>query len=247
MSKKIISKLALDSAEVVSFNSEISREYLTEKGVDFNKFHLKGLKEIQSLKKKEFPKQLSKSQFFFRRSVLAAKIAHECHAEWTFGSVKFQKLVYLCEHVSKMILGANYAKHAAGPMDSKFIHSIKATFEKQDWFKVEKVKSGKYEKVQFTPLDKVESYKSYYQNYYSEELEDIQYIIDTFRKSKTDFVELVATIFHCWDEAKEKDYLITDALIIDKVYNFHKSKKKFTEDDITKTKQWMIDNSISPA
>lgn len=244
MSSKKLNKLLLDAAEANSYNVESAEQYLKEEDVDFDKYLTRGLDELNSTTE---PKQeLSKSQSFFRRVVLAAKIAHECHSERTFGSVKFQKLVFLCEKVSNMNFSTNYSKQAAGPMDNKFIHSVKPQFEKQGWFSVKKVKDGNFEKVQFTPLENVNNYKQYYSKYYSDEDSDIQHLIDTFRRWKTNDVELVATIYSCWLEINDENSIFSEPLLVQKFYAFHKKKKKFSEKEILTMLDWMKEKGICP-
>lgn len=248
MSDEILNKMSLDMAEAVSFNVDTADNYIKENNIDIEKYINRGFDQLNP-KNVSQPKQkqeLSKSKSFFRRVVLAAKIAHECHNEWTFGSVKFQKMVYLCEQVSQMNFCTNYSKQAAGPMDNKFIHSVKPQFEKQGWFKVEKVKTGKYEKVQFTPLESVEGYQKYYSSYYQEVDTEIQFLIDTFRKKKTDEVELVATLYDCILEAKKEKSIISDELLIKKVYAWNKSKKKFSKNQIVSGLRWMEEKGIYP-
>jgi len=244
MSNQKVNKLILDGAEAVSYDENTASEYLAEENVDIDKYIKKGLKDIQ--KSQSVSTSLTKSQTFFRRVVLAARIAHECHSEWTFGSVKFQKLVYLCEHVTHMNFSTNYSKQAAGPMDNKFIHSVKPEFEKQGWFNVQKVKTGKYEKVQFTPLEGVEGYKQYYSNYYHSVDSEIQHLIDTFRTWKTDDVELVATIYSCWNEINKEISIFSEDLVIKKVYAWHKKKEKFSEKEIRNSINWMKEQGIYP-
>lgn len=189
-------------------------------------------------------KTLNKSQSYFRRAVLAAKIASECHNEITFGVVKLQKLVYLGEEISDMKFAADYRKQAAGPMNHKFIHSIKTEFEKQRWFSVNQV--GEYKKWVFTPLENVSGFQKYYDKYYANVHLDIQFLLDTFQKRKTDDVELIATLFSCLKEAKKEMKIITDNLIIHKMYAWNKSKEKFSEEDIKKGLRWMEENEVYP-
>ena len=246
MSTKKINKLLLDTADAVSHNVDSAKAYFKEEGVNIDDYLARGIKAFKEVKKPQIKKELTKSQSFFRRVVLAAKIAHECHDERTFGSVKFQKMVYLCEKVSQMNFSTNYSKQAAGPMDNKFIHSVKPQFEKQGWFSVQKVKNGGYEKVQFSPLDGVDGYKKYYSSYYQNVESDIQQLIETFRKWKTNDVELVATIYSCWNEINNSNTIFSEKLIIKKVYAWHKKKKKFSEDDITNMLNWMKEKGIFP-
>lgn len=71
--------------------------------------------------------------------MLVAEIASELCKEITFGWIKFQKLVYLCEHAAHMNLESRDSKQADGPFDNKFMHSIEHEFKKQNWLAVEKV------------------------------------------------------------------------------------------------------------
>lgn len=246
MSKKEINKMILDIADAVSYNEQTSTNYFQESKVNFDEYLSRGLANLKLVSNTKHEKVLSKSESFFRRTVLAAKIAHECYNEWAFGSVKFQKMVYLCEKSSEMKFMTHYTKQAAGPMDNRFMHKIKAEFEKQGWFKVEKVVSGKFEKVQFTPLEGVNKYKNYYTNYFAETENKIQYLIDSFRKWKTDDVELVATIYASWDEILKENCFYSEQLIIKKVYAWHEKKKKFTEKEIEEKLQWMKEEGIHP-
>lgn len=244
MSKKVINKIILDSAEAVSNDVETAEEYLSAEGVDIESFISRGLKELDIKEEKKVNR--SKSQNYFHRMVLGAKIADECHKEWAFGSVKFQKLVYLCEHVSQMNFTTNYSKQAAGPFDNKFMHSVKKEFEKQGWFKVEKVSNGKFSKVEFTPMEKLENYKSYFQKYFGDVEDSIQTLIEIFRKSKTDEVELVATIFGCWSEINDQNVLFSENLVVEKVYAWHEKKKKFSKEAILSKITWMKDQGLTP-
>lgn len=209
---------------------------LTKEALDPNKI-------LDSIKDKS---SLTKSQSYFKKSVLAAKIADECCREKRFGSVKFQKLVYLCENYSSFDFHSNYKKQAAGPLDNKFIHSIKKHFESQNWFKVEKTKENGFYKTAFRPLDNLNSYKEYYARYYKDDNEKIEYIISLFKKSLTIDVELVATIFYCCREILSKNEVPTDSNIIALVYSWNKSKLKFSEDDIKNKIEWMKEKSIYP-
>lgn len=244
MNSKGIDKMILDSAEAVSYNAESAEQFLEEEGIDIESYVNKGLADLNVRSAVNGNKKLNKSQSYFHRAVLAAKIAHEYHDEWTFGIVKLQKLVYLSEQVSSMRFSSDYRKQAAGPMDHKFIHSIKKEFEKQGWFAVNQV--GQYRKWTFKPGENVVGYQQYYANYFGDIESDIQFLIDSFRKWKTEQVELIATLFACWLEAKNDNTLINDKVLIEKVYAWHKEKEKFTEVQIIKNIRWMEENGVYP-
>lgn len=244
MGKGKINKIILDSAKAVSYNEKVAEKYLIAEDVDVELYVKMGLAELKKPKKTAL--KLTKSQTFFRRLVLAARITHECHREWTFGSVKFQKMVYLCEEASRMNFSTNYTKQAAGPFDHKFMHTVKAGFEKQKWFSVEKVKSGKYEKVQFSPMPNMLAYQNYYEKYYFESKKDIEHIIATFKKWKTDDVELVATLYSCWIELNKNEEDSSKENLTKKLYAWHKKKKKFKPERVSKFIDWMLENGIYP-
>lgn len=240
MKKTSLNNIILDIANSVSESTEIATSYLEGNKISVDKYISKGLLEIKG------KSSLTKSETFFRRLVLAAEITNSCYNEKTFGSVKFQKLVYLCEHASKMNFSTNYSKQAAGPFDNKFMHSVGVGFKRQKWFDVKKIQEGQYKKVKYTPLESVEKYKSYYNNYYGEVDSEIQYIINTFLKSYTNEVELVATIYACWDEIINEKMIFSEKLIIQKVYSWSKQKKKFKEDDIKTKIDWMREKGFVP-
>ena len=243
MSSKVFNKLILDGADAVSYSVDTATQFLNEEGVDIEAYINRGLSELNVNNSPK--KQLNKGESYFRRAVLAAKIAHEYHLERSFGAVKFQKLVYLAEQTSSMNFTSNYSKQAAGPMDHKFIHSIKGEFERQGWFTVRQ--EGEYKKWVFTPGENVTAYETYFLKYFDSEIDNIQFLIDSFRSWKSDRVELVATIFSCWSEAKKSRILINDIILINMFYSFHKAKSKFTEEEIINTIRWMEENGVYPS
>lgn len=243
MKKGKLSKILGDVADAESSSFEKSIDFLQSKDVDINSFVLKGLKEVNNSNE---GKKLSKSKSYFTRIVLAAEIAYKCYTQNTFGSVKFQKLIFLCEQTSEMPLSTSYVKQAAGPFDHKFMHTIANEFKRLNWFKVEKVTTGNFTKVNYTPLNKVENYKKYYNEYFSDEDEKIQYILSLFSQSKTKEVELVATIYACWKEIISQNMIFSNELIIKLVHNWAEEKKKFSENDISNKINWMKTKGLFP-
>ncbi|MEP2448681.1 MAG: hypothetical protein ABJI69_15710 [Balneola sp.] len=245
MSKGKINEIILDVADAVSHNEDVAEEYLFANDIDVQSYINRGLAELNKPKKMNL--SFTKSQTFFRRLVLAARITHECHNEWTFGSVKFQKMVYLCEEASRMNFSTNYSKQVAGPFDNKFMHAVKTGFEKQKWFSVEKVKKGKYTKVEFSPMQNMLAYQQYYERYYQEVKDDIEHLISVFKKWKTDDVELVATLYHCWDESIKEGESTSKEALTEKLYAWHKKKKKFKPEKVSRSIDWMMEVGIYPA
>ncbi len=245
MGKKEINRLILDAAEAYSENPDTAEELLISEGVDIDKYVKRGLYDLKSrdsIKKRK----LTKSQSFFHRVVLAARIAHECHEERTFGIVKFQKLLFLCEHVCNMRFYTKYSKQAAGPMDNRFIHAVKAEFERQGWFKVQKDIRQRSSKVVFIPLEGINGYRPYYERYYGDSDEAITHLIETFRKWRTEDIELVSTIYSCVEEIQSEGVEVTEDSVVKRVYDWHEEKEKFNEAKIIRFFNWMSETGIYP-
>ena len=240
-----INQFEKDFAESVSFNEDTAKDYLEENGVDVDKFIKKGLNQIQaSFKKKEM--QLSKA-FFFKRVVLGAEIVYNLHNERTFGHVKFMKLMYLCEQVSNMKLAVRYVKQAAGPFDARFMHSIDREFIRLKWFDVKVNSEKSFKTYEYIPDEKIMSYKTYFNKYYSNDNEGIEWLLKTFGKPPTKKVELVATIYSWLDEFIKKNEEFSTEILIEKVFDWSvEKKKKFTRTNIINAHNWMIENRLIP-
>jgi type I restriction enzyme, S subunit len=72
----------------------------------------------------------------FARAVLSAEIVSRLHGEPTFGRIKHQKIVHLCEHVARLgEIQGEYHREAAGPLDNRLVYANEAELKKQLWFK----------------------------------------------------------------------------------------------------------------
>lgn len=237
-----------DIAEAVSRNEESADNLFEEENIDIDNYILNGLKQINSIiKEKETLKikQESRRTLYFKRVVLAAKIASRLYDEPTFGHVKFQKLVYLGEQLCTINIDKHYTKQAAGPFDPKFMHSIDNEFKRQKWFNV-KIESSRFKKYKYTPLENLDKFEQYYNRYFSDNNNDIEWLIDTFRRSKTVRVELIATIYFCWKEILLLNETFTNKILINRFYKWSKEKEKFTQDEIESGISWMQENNLVP-
>lgn len=238
-----------DIAESVSRNDESADLYLKEEGVDVESYVSKGLDKIEALLKKKSQKKIKVkssgkgANLYFKRAVLAAEIASNLHNERTFGHVKFQKLVYLGEQICELKADKEYSKQVAGPYDRKFMHSIDFQFKRQKWFEVKLEKIQNFKMYKYYPLENIDNYKQYYERYYSDNDKDIKWLINTFKKKKTDDVELIATLFYCWKEIKNE---FSEDLLIERFYQWSKEKKKFSRVKVTEGITWMKENNFYP-
>ncbi|MBO6623151.1 MAG: restriction endonuclease subunit S [Balneola sp.] len=178
---------------------------------------------------------------YYRRTVLAAEIVWQLHQQPTLGHVKLQKIIYLAKQTSSMMLPTNFLKQAAGPYDPKMARSIDKQLKKNKWFEFQKDEFPKYK-----PLENAGEHKADFNRYFHEEKENIQFFIDTFKKAKTDKVEIIATLYACWKELTEKDKTVTDDVLIEQFYNWSEEKAKFKHERLLKAINWMRDKGVYP-
>ncbi len=180
---------------------------------------------------------------YFARTVMAAEIINELYKEPTFGRVKLVKLIFLAERLSKLDLGTNYHRQAAGPYDSQAIRSIEKQLKEHSWFKTIKKDKGKG----YKPLEKVNEYHSWFDKYYLNEKHIIHSIINTFRTAKTIQCEIVATLYSAWEDLTKINSNITDDEIVNEVLNnWHESKKRIPKERWLKALNWMKVKNIVP-
>lgn len=195
----------------------------------------------------DYDKANDPSKIYFQRTVLAAEVVSNLYSERTFGRVKFQKLIYLCENAGNMNLNEKYLKFAAGPFDNKFMHAVHQEFKKQKWFGTRRVSSNGFSRTEYYPLENAGKHRKYYENYFQEVDDDIQLVINTFRKSNTKRVELVATIYYCLDEMIKTKMEFSDLRFLDLFYSWAEEKKKFSPPEIKAELEWMKKNGFVPA
>lgn len=185
----------------------------------------------------------SPSKSYFKKVVLAAEVAFELHEEPTFGRIKLVKLLYLCEQVCSMNLDTNYKKFAAGPLDPKLIYSIEAEFRRLKWFNAKKRDSYG---IVYERLENVDRYKKYYENYYGDTSHQISHLIELFRKEKSDFCEIVATLFYVWKDCLATKSIVSDKKLFEGFYSWDEKKRRFPESRLVDALKWMGSNRVVP-
>lgn len=179
---------------------------------------------------------------YHKRTVLAAEIVYKLQNEWTIGHLKLQKLMYLCQEVVKMPIHANFLKQTMGPYDPQLMRSLDKQFKEHKWFEFNKTDDF----PKYKALENAGGHKEWFEKYYSHHSKGIDFLIETFRKTKTRDIELVATIYACWSEILERRESFSNDLITRKVYNWSSHKQQFSKDDISTSIDWMIKEGIHP-
>ncbi len=230
---------------------DLIREYRTRLIADVvtGKVDVRG---IAAEKKKpatviQFPKRKEaarpKANVHFRRAVFAAEIVARLHREPTFGHVKFQKLIFLCEKKCGVDIGSTYYRQAAGPYDNRAFRSIDSQMKKQQWFAAMKVDK----RYTYVPLPKAGGHKTYFDRYFADIEEEFSNIVETFRKLDTERCEIVATLYSAWEDLLKENKPVSDERIVNEVLNnWHESKKRIPRERWENALNWMRQNGFVP-
>lgn len=180
----------------------------------------------------------------FRRAVLAAEIVQQLHADSTFGHVKFQKILFLCENHLGLDIGGTYQRQAAGPYDNRMIRSIDSQLKKSLWF--EACSDGKG--THYKPLAKVGGHKQYYERYWGSTRDQINHLLSLLRRFDSEHCEIVATLFAAWNDLLlTKSAISQDDIVREVRENWHESKARFEPDRLHRALDWMEQNGLTPS
>jgi type I restriction enzyme M protein len=181
----------------------------------------------------------------FKRAVLAAEVTSQLYEEPTFGSVKHEKIVFLCEQMLGLSesLDHHHLRQAAGPYDPRARRSTEKTFTNAKWFEIRKIDG----RISYQPGEKFGAHERYYERYFSGEKQQIDSIISFFRKAKTEQCEIVATLFSAWSDFLKQGVVPSDDEIVHEVLeNWHESKKRILAERWHKALGWMRKNELAP-
>lgn len=179
----------------------------------------------------------------FKRSVLAAEIIDRLHAEPTFGHVKFEKVMFLVEHLCAVDTGSTYLRKAAGPYDNRALRSIDSQLRNQQWFDCRK----EGERYRYMPLEHRGGHKRYFERYFADITDTFENVLQTFKTLETERCEIVATLLSAWSDLLQTEGNVSDERIVHEVLNnWHKSKERIPKDRWMKALGWMRSRGFVP-
>lgn len=173
--------------------------------------------------------------------LLAAEIIWQLNQKQTLGHIKLQKLIYLCNRTQKMNLPVNFLKWAMGPYDPELQKYIDTTLVENEWFKYDEDLSLKYQ-----PLKRAGGHKEDFDKYFASDKNAINHLIQLFENAKSARIEIVATLFACWDELIAKKQLVNDNSLLAEFYNWSEKKKKHITEKVIDGLRWMETQGIVP-
>lgn len=205
---------------------------------------------LQTFLKETFSYPLEASNVQIRNSqtdenegvlLLAAEIIWQLNRKQTFGHIKLQKLIFLCERIRKMNLQVNFLKQAMGPYDPKLQRYLDTELEKKSWFKYDEAQTLKYQ-----PLANAGGHKLAFKAKFGEQVESIYHLIQLFENTNSARIEIVATLFACWEEMILKNQLVNDNALLSKFYDWSEFKGNYSAEQVKNALRWMESNSIVP-
>lgn len=189
------------------------------------------------------PKLPRRANIHFQRAVFATEIIHRLHQEPTFGHVKCEKLIFLCEKRCRVETGSTYRRKAAGPYDNFALRSIDHQLKRNDWYAARKVG----ERYQYVPLAKAGGHQKYFLRYFNMVEAEFSRVIEMFRSFDTVRCEIVATLYSAWEDLLADGKEATDDQIIEQVLeHWHPSKQNIPEDRWRKAIGWMKEQGFVP-
>lgn len=201
--------------------------------------------KIKALLTEDGPKPAKKeAPAAFKRSVLAAYIADTLCDHPTFGRVKFQKLLHLCEaHLEIQEVAGNYHRDAAGPFDTQMMRSVHSQIEKQGWIAPVKGDKG----WTYARGEKVDGYRDHFDRYFGDRKEALEDLLALIAPMKTQQAEIVSTAFAAWNDLLLEGKTPSDDDIVDLILNdWTESKKAISPDRWHSALVWMREKGLTP-
>lgn len=172
---------------------------------------------------------------------LAAEIIWQLHTQPTFGHLKLQKLIYLCQKTADMDLPTNFLKQAMGPYDPALMRSLDTALRENQWFEYQQG-----DRLKYRPLSGAGSHKAAFNKYFSNDLADIQFLIDNFKSLKSEVIEIVATLYACLDTILTSKAIYSEAFLLQRFYEWSDEKEKFSENQVKRVFKRMIEIGLVP-
>jgi type I restriction enzyme S subunit len=161
------------------------------------------------------------------RTLLAAEITHQLHAQRTFGQRKLQKVIYLAEHATKIsAIQGDYLRDAAGPHDRQLMNQVEGELQKNQWYERTERETVGYA---YRPLPQAGQHlQAYISTWSAAERTTIGQVIGLMRDWDTDRCEMTVTLYAAWNDFILEGRPVSDEAIVDEVmHSWNDTKLRF--------------------
>jgi len=227
--------------------------------VDEKKLNLsiaKAPEEIQQIQRKGFDHTVD------LRLALACKIVDEMQDTKEFSRVKFAKAFYLADVISTVDLQTEYLREAAGPLDQRSLYNEKIGIESlaasRKYFQAEKKKGKEFDFVVYKTGPNIKKGTQAFERFFGKDSAKIESVISLTSPMTRDQIEIVATLYACWNDLligkkkpSDQDLIreFRDKWHPDKSKKFKAQRGKeprFKEDQLEKAIAWMREKGLVP-
>jgi len=186
-----------------------------------------------------------RSNSHFARALLSAEIVHRLHREPTFGRIKHQKILHLCEHIAQIEeIKGQYHREVAGPLDNRLLYTNEAELKKQRWYKEVPRNSFGHD---YEPMENAGGHRKYFERYWPDKLSTIEKLIELMRKWDTEQCEIFCTVYAAWNDLILWGKPETEDNILHEILdNWHECKRRISEDRWRKAIAWMKKQGFMP-
>lgn len=203
-------------------------------------------KMIKPVGQKAFVPKTRFDHVLEKRLALSGLIIDKLHGDENFGRTKFAKVFYLADATNGLQLDTRYAREAAGPLDAQCFYDEQTGVEKlaaRHGYFISNLAGGR---VQYTPLDNLPEVTAKVTEVFknSDKIEDL---IELCRPLTTEQIEIVATLYACWNDLLIDGIAISDDVIVREfTQHWHPKKARFFKTRLVKTLEWMRSKGLVP-
>ncbi len=182
-----------------------------------------------------------------RRLAVAGLAVKELHNDPNFGRTKLAKVFYLADKRAGLQLEADYVREAAGPLDQRALYNkrigVEAMAEQHQVFRPKR--RGKM--VRYERLAHPELIDAFARGHLGEKTDDVMRVVDACRTLSTDQVEIVATLYACWNDLLiRQDRADENTIIKEFLVSWHPKKTRFDRGRLRKALKWMNAHDLVP-
>jgi len=182
------------------------------------------------------------------RTIFAAEIVDRMHADRSFGQVKLQKMLFLCEYHSRVAeIEGCYSRYERGPHDPQLIDEVESKLKQREWFE-EYRRDPKKNSHAYRPLARAGEHRTTFQELWPEQGRVVVELIERMLNWETERCERVATLYAAWNDLLLWKQPVTDSRILEEVLrNWHPAKLNIPRQKWQEALDWMRSHAIIPS
>lgn len=196
------------------------------------------------------------------RLALSGKVFSVLDKSKDFNRVKFAKAFYLADMVSGVDLQTEYFREAAGPLDQRSLYNEKVGIEplaaNNDFFVSEKKKGKSFDFVVYQAGKNLPIALRKFESSFEKSKDRIEDVLKLLKPMSRNQIEIVATLYACWNDLLIARRKPTDATIVKefrdrwhpgKTAKFEakgRGKPVFAEEQLIAALKWMREKNLVP-